>query len=157
MGRPKNSTISRRSNISRTATHKCDGAPDDRTPEEVKGNGNISEYIEEECIWLMMMMSQSENAQQDAWSISSNSSLIAVLDCEEENDIHPSDSLHFSMILSKGIASWYQSVADARASNKRPHQYRGDSRTSQWRALKVAKTNGQTIRHFFNPVVSMQT
>ena len=156
MGHPKNSTVSRRNNISRTATHKCEGAPDDRTPEEAKGNGNISESIEGAPVWTDDDESV-ENTQQDAWSISSNSSSIAVLDREEENDIHPSDSRHFSMVLSKGIASWYQSVTDARASNKRPHQYRGDSRTSQWRALKVAKTNGQTIRHFFNPVVSMQT
>jgi hypothetical protein len=156
MGRPKKSTISRRNNISKTPTHKCDGDPDDRTPEEVKGNENTSKYIEEECIWNDDDESV-ESAQQDAWSISSNSSLIAVLDREEENDIDPSDSLQFSMALSKGIANWYQSVADARASNKRPHQYRGDLCTSRWRALKVAKTNGQTIRHFFNPVVSMQT
>ncbi len=156
MGRPKNSTISRRSNISRTVTHKCHEIPDDRTPEEVKGNGKISEYIEEESIWTGDDESV-EDAQQDVWSISSDSLLIAVLDHEEENDIHLSDELlHFSMILSKGAASWYQSVTDARASNKWPHQYRGDLRTSQWRALKVAKMNGQTIRHFFNPVVSME-
>jgi len=122
----------------------------------VKGNGKISEYIEEESIWTGDDESV-EDAQQDVWSISSDSLLIAVLDHEEENDIHLSDELlHFSMILSKGAASWYQSVTDARASNKWPHQYRGDLRTSQWRALKVAKMNGQTIRHFFNPVVSME-
>src|SRR5258706_2220660 len=153
MGHPKNSTISRRNNITRMATHKCHGATDNRTPEEAKGNRNISESIEGECVWTDDDESV-ENAQQDVWSISSNSSLIAVHDCKEENDIHPSDSHHFSMILSKGIASWYQLVTDARASNKQPHQYRGDLRTSQWRALKVAKQNGQTIRHFFNPVVS---
>jgi len=55
MGCPKNSTVSRRNNISRTATHKCDGAPDDCTPEEVKGNGNISESIEGAPVWTMMM------------------------------------------------------------------------------------------------------
>jgi len=156
MGRPKNSTISRRNNISRTGTHKCHGAPDDRAPEEVKGNDNISEYIEGERVWTDDDESV-KNAQQDVWSISSNSSSIAVLDHEEENDTHQSISLHFYMRLSKGIASWYRSVADARASNKRPHQYRGDLRTSQWRASKAAKRNGQTIRQFFNPVVSMQT
>ena len=133
MGRPKNSTISRRKNISRTATHKCHRATNDCAPEEVKGSRNIEEYIEEyieeACVWIGDDDDDelAENAQQN---VSSNSSSIAVLDSEEENDIHPSDSLHFSMIISKGIASWYQSVADARASNKRPHQYRGDSRTS---------------------------
>src|SRR5258706_1925013 len=151
MGHPKNSTISRRNNITRMATHKCHGAPDNQTPEEVKGNRNISESIEGECVWTDDDESV-ENAQQDVWSISSNSSLIAVHDCKEENDIHPSDSRHFSMILSKGIASWYQSVTDARASNKRPHQYRGDSRTSQWRALKVAKQNGHIGRHLLPTV-----
>ena len=90
----------------------------------MKGNGKISEYIEEESIWTGDDESV-EDAQQDVWSISSDSLLIAVLDHEEENDIHLSDELlHFSMILSKGAASWYQSVADARASNKWPHQYR---------------------------------
>jgi len=116
MGRPTKSTISRKNNISKMLTHKCDEAPDNRTPEEVKGNRNISKYIEGEFVWtdddeLV------ENAQPDVWSISSNSSSIAVLDCEEENDIDPPDSLQFSMALSKGIASWYQFVADARASN----------------------------------------
>jgi len=95
MGHPKNSTVSRRNNISRTATHKCEGAPDDRTPEEAKGNGNISESIEGAPVWTDDDESV-ENTQQDAWSISSNSSSIAVLDREEENDIHPSDSRHFS-------------------------------------------------------------
>ena len=156
MGRTKKSTISRRNNIARTATHKCCGAPDNWTPEQAKVNRNTSEYFEGECVWTDDDNSV-ENAQQDVWSISSNSLSIAVHDCEEENDICPSDSHHFSMILSQGIASWYQSVTDAQASNKRPHQYRGDLRTSQWRALKVAKRNGQTIRHFFNPVVSIQT
>jgi len=157
MGHPKNSTISRRKNLTRTATHKCHRATIDHTPEEAKGSGNIAEYIEEECIWVDDDDDElAENAQQDVRSISSNSASIAVLDSEEENSTHQSDSLHFSMILSKGIASWYQSVANARASNKRPHQYRGDSRTSRWRASKVAQNNGQTIRNFFNPVVSMQ-
>src|SRR6267154_3716536 len=159
MGHPKNSTISRRKDLTRTATHKCHRATIDHTPEELeaKGSGNIAEYIEEECIWVDDDDDElAENAQQDVRSISSNSSSIAVLDSEEENSTHQSDSLHFSMILSKGIASWYQSVANARASNKRPHQYRGDSRTSRWRASKVAQNNGQTIRNFFNPVVSMQ-
>ena len=51
MGRPKKSTISRRSNLSRTATHKCREIPDDRTPEEVKGNRKIPENIKEDYVW----------------------------------------------------------------------------------------------------------
>ena len=129
MGHPNKSTISRRNNISKTPTHKCDGAPDDRTPEEVKGNGNISKYIEGECVWTDDDESV-KNAQQDIWSISSSSSSIAVLDRKEENDINPLNSLQFSMALSKGTASWYQSITDARRSNERPHQYKGDSCTS---------------------------
>src|SRR6266853_2179586 len=156
MGCPKNSTISRRKNLTRMVTHKCHRATINHTPEEAKGSRNIAEYIKEECIWVDDDDELAENAQQDVQSISSNSSSIAVLDSEEENSTHQSDSLHFSMILSKGIASWYQSVANARASSKQPHQYRGDSRTSRWRASKVAQNNGQTIRNFFNPVVSTQ-
>ena len=160
MGHPKNSTISRRKNLSRTATHRCNSATNDRAPEEVEGSRNISEseYLEEECAWTDEDDDElAENAQQDVWSISSNSLSIPVLDGKEGNDTHPSDSLQFSMIPSQGIASWYRSVADARASSKRLHQYTGDSRTSRWRAKKVAQENGQTIRNFFNPVVSMQT
>ena len=71
-----------------------------------------------------------ENAKQDAWSISSSLS-IAVLDGKKDNDIHPSKSLYFSMILSKGMASWYQSIAGARASC-----------TSQWRASIAPEDSG---------------
>jgi len=42
-----------------------------------KENGNVSEYIEGECVWTDDDESV-ENAQQDVWSISSNSSSIAV-------------------------------------------------------------------------------
>jgi len=109
-------------------THIYHRATNDHTPEEVKGSTNTSEYIKEACIWINNDDDElPENAQQD---VSSDSSSIAVLDSEEETDIHPSDSLHFSMVLSEGLASWYQSVANARASNKQPHQYRGDLHTS---------------------------
>ena len=157
MGRPNKSKILRRNNLTRTATHRCHRATIDCTPEEVTGSGNIAKYIEEACIWADGDDDElAENAQQEVWSISSDSSSVAVLDSEEEDNTHQSNLHHFSTILSKGLASWYQSVTDARASNKQPHQYRGDSHTSWWRASKVAQNNGQTIRSFFNPVVSMQ-
>ena len=129
MGRPKKSTITQRKNLSRTVTHKCHRAPTDCAREEANGSRNIQEYIEEASGWIGDDEEDelAENAQQN---VSSSESSITILDSEEENDIDPSDSLHFNMILSTGIASWYQSVADARTSNKRPHQYRGDSRTS---------------------------
>lgn len=127
------------------------------SPEEAEKSVEILENVEEDSVWVEDEDALIENAQQEVSSISSNSSSIAVLAGEEEDDIHPSDLLHFNMILSKGIASCYQSVTEARASNKQPHKYIGDSCTSQWRVLKVAKRNGQTISNFFNPVVSMQT
>lgn len=155
MGRPKNSTVSRRKNLSRTVTHKCHRAINNCAYEEAKVSTNSSEYIKEACIWIDDDDGQlPENTQQD---VKSNSSSIAVLDGKEETDIHPSDSLHFSTALSEGLAIWYQSVANVRASSKRPHQYRGDSRTSRWRASKLAHKNGQTIRNYFNPAVSTQT
>ena len=153
MGRPKKSTISRRKNLSRTATHKRHRATNDWALEQANGSGNIEHYIEEAIIWISDDDDDrlSENAQQN---VSSSSSSIAILDGEEED---PSDALHFNNMLSKGIASWYRSVADARASNKQPRQYRGDLRTSRWRASKAAQENGQTIRDFFKPVVSTRT
>ena len=157
MGRPKNSTVSRRKNISRTVTHKCRRATNDCAPEEAKGSRNINKCSEEACIWIDDDDDDNELAEDAQQNVSSNSSSIIIIDGEEESDIHPSDSLHYNMILSEGIASWYQSVVDARASNKRPRQYRGDSRTSRWRASKAAKKNGQTIRNFFDPVVSTHT
>lgn len=89
--------------------HQGHRATTNCTPEEVKGCRNIKESIEEECGWIADD-ELAEHAQQD---VSSSSLLIAVLDSEEENDIHPSDLLHFSMILSKGISSWYQSTTNA--------------------------------------------
>jgi len=128
MGHPKNSTISQRKNLSRTVTHKCHRATNNHTPEEVKGSTNTSEYIKEACIWIDDDDDElPENAQQD---VSSHSSSIAVLDSKEETNIHPSNLLHFSMVLSEGLASWYQSVTNARASNRWPHQYRGKLCTS---------------------------
>jgi len=52
--------------------------------------------------------------------MSSDSSSIALLDGEEEDDTHTSNQLYFNMILSKGIADWYESVAEKMASNKWP-------------------------------------
>src|SRR5258706_11543791 len=60
MGRPKNSTISRGNNISRTVTHKCRGTPDDRTPEEVRKKTEMSQNTLKENVFGLMMMSQSK-------------------------------------------------------------------------------------------------
>ena len=87
MGRPNKSKISRRNNLTRTATHRCHRATIDRTPEEVTGSGNIAKYIEEACVWADGDDDElAENAQQEVWSISSDSSSIAVLDSEEEDN-----------------------------------------------------------------------
>ena len=128
MGCPKNSTVSQRKNILRMATHKCCRATNDCAPEEAKGSGNIDTCSEEACIWIGDDDDDNELAEDAQQNVSSNSLSIIIIDGEEESDIHPSDSLHYNMILSEGIASWYQSVADARASNKQPRQYRGDSK-----------------------------
>jgi len=52
MGRPKNSKKSQRSNISKTATHKCCGTANDRALEEVKESKNDSKNIEKERVWI---------------------------------------------------------------------------------------------------------
>jgi hypothetical protein len=107
MGRPKNATISRRNNISRTSTHKHHGAVDNCAPEEAKESEKVSKKVEEDVTWVDDDDELINDAQQEVRSISSHSSSIAVLDGMEENDIYPSDSLHFNMMLSTGIASWY--------------------------------------------------
>jgi len=52
--------------------------------------------------------------------MSSDSSSIILLDGEEEDNTYTSNQLYFNMILSKGIADWYESVTEKTASNKRP-------------------------------------
>ena len=87
----------------------------------------------------------------------SDSSSVALLDGEEEDDTHTSNQLYFNMVLSKGIADWYESVTEQMASNKWPRHYSGKSHTSKWRASQDTKRNGQTILDLFKPAVSTQT
>ena len=84
MARPKNSTISRRKNLSRMVTHKRHRATDNRAPEEAKRSGNVDEYTEEGCIWVDGDGDElPDDAQHDVWSISSSSSSITILGMQE--------------------------------------------------------------------------
>ena len=72
------------------------------SPDEVKKSREILENVE--GVGVGDNEKLIEHAQQEVLSISSDLSSIAVLDDDEA--MHPSDSLHFNIILSKGIANW---------------------------------------------------
>jgi hypothetical protein len=153
MGCPKKSTKQSRINLSKTLTHKCHQAAHDQAPEGVKKSGDLLENTEKEELWIDEM--SIENAQEEAWSTSSNSLSVVLLDGEED-DSHPSNRQHLNMMLSKGMADWYQDAAEKKALSQRPCHYSGNSHMSKWRASKDAEKNGQTILDAFKHTVSPQ-
>jgi len=137
--------------------HKRHKTAPDQAPEEAMKSKKSLEIVEKEGVWIKGNDEWIEDTQGEAWGMSSDSSSIVLLDGEEEDGTHTSNQHYFNMILSKGIADWYESVAEKTASNKRPRHYSGNSRTSKWRASQDAKRNGQTIMDLFKPAVSTQT
>jgi len=137
-------------------THKRHKTAPDQAPEEAIKSKKPLEIVKKEGVWIEGGDEWIEDTQGEAWGMSSNSSSIVLLDGEEDGT-HTPNQLYFNMILSKGIADWYESVAEKTASNKRPRHYSGNSCTSKWRASQDAKRNGQTILDLFKPTVSTQT
>jgi len=115
-------------------THKHHKTAPDQAPEEAKKSKKPLEIVEKEGVWIEGDDEWIEDTQREAWGMSSNSSSITLLDGKEEDDTYTSNQLYFNMVPSKGIANWYESVAEKMALNKRPRHYSGNSRTSKWRA-----------------------
>jgi len=120
-------------------THKHHKTAPDQAPEEAKKSKKPLKIVEKEGVWIEGDDEWIEDTQGEAWGMSSDSSSITLLDGEEEDDTYTSNQLYFNMVPSKGIADWYESVAEKMASNKRPRHYSGNSRTSKWRASQDAK------------------
>jgi len=123
-------------------THKRHKTAPNQAPEEVMKSKKPLEIVEKVGVWIERDDEWIEDTQGEAWGMSSDSSSIILLDGKEEDGTHTSNQLYFNMILSKGIADWYESVAEKTASNKWPRYYSGNSHMSKWRASQDAKRNG---------------
>jgi len=95
-------------------THKRHKTAPDRAPEEAMKSKKPLEIVEKEGVWIEGDDAWIEDTQGEAWGMSSDSSSIVLLDGEEEDGTHTFNQLYFNMILSKGIADWYESVAEKR-------------------------------------------
>ena len=153
MGRHKNSTKARIINLSKTPSHKCHRAAKDRAHREAKNDKKVLEALEKDVCDVDDQGGRNEGDKEEVWCTSSDSSSIVCPDQGDEEEIRPSQSSHFNMVLFKGVENWQKLVDEKLASTKRPRHYLRTSSTTAWRAKKDAEKNGQTMENFYRPIV----
>ena len=155
MGRPKNSTIARRINLSKRVSYKWNNRIiDDRAPTEAENSQKISNVLEINTHWINSQVKWGDSGEEESVCTSSNSSSIVCLDRGDEEDGHQQISTNLNTILFTGLANWQKSAAEKFASSKRPCHYSRNSVRSMYRRKKDAKKNGQTLKDLWKPVVS---